>query len=396
MSDTLYEYYDTGDDSSASVVGVTWRTQTFTVGTVGANEDHDITSVKLLLYRSGSPGTVTVSIRATDRDGKPTGSDLTNGETDGDTLPTGSPYEWREITLKSCQLRAKTKYAIVVRAPHGDVINCIYWRGDRTSPTYTGGSAGTSSDSGSTWTMDTTTDYLFEEYGIPAGEALTQDLSETLTLSESIKHDFGLNRTGALAETLTLAEAIKHGIGVNLTGASAEVLTLAETLKHDIGVKPSDSLTMTEALTSETTFNVALDDTITFAEALVAAQGFHLSLADTVTLAEGLVAAQSMTLALSDTLNLSETLKHDISMALADTEALAESIATQTDFNVAVTDTLALSESLAHAISTYLTETLDLDEELSAELEEALKRMVKGAMARKIGQPTPINIGMGM
>jgi len=103
-----------------------------------------------------------------------------------------------------------------------------------------------------------------------------------------------------------------------------------------------------------------------------------------------------MTLALSDTLNLSETLKHDISMALADTEALAESIATQTDFNVAVTDTLALSESIAHAISMYLTETLDLDEELSAELGEALKRMVKGAMARKIGQPTPINIGMGM
>ena len=92
---TLYENYNTGDDAALGIYGAIWAAQTFTVGAAG----HTITSVKLLLYRYGSPGTVTVSIRATDGNGHPTGSDLTSGTTDGNTLPTGSPSELREITL---------------------------------------------------------------------------------------------------------------------------------------------------------------------------------------------------------------------------------------------------------------------------------------------------------
>jgi len=78
----LYEYYNTGDDSSTNVYNITWYAQTFTPSVA-----HTITSVKLLLYRTGSPGTVTVSIRATDGSGHPIGSDLCSGTTNGDTLP---------------------------------------------------------------------------------------------------------------------------------------------------------------------------------------------------------------------------------------------------------------------------------------------------------------------
>ncbi|GAH21280.1 unnamed protein product, partial [marine sediment metagenome] len=78
---------------------------------------HKITKVKLKLYRVGSPGTATVSIRATSGL-HPTGSDLCSGTTNGDTLPEGSPYEWREITLgDGANLASGTKYAIVIRAP---------------------------------------------------------------------------------------------------------------------------------------------------------------------------------------------------------------------------------------------------------------------------------------
>ena len=164
---TLYEYYNTGDDDNENVSGNSWVAQTFT--TVGLNENHNITSVKLKLYRVGSPGTVTVSIRATDANGHPTGSDLTSGTIDGDSLTTNSAGEWYEITLTSYQLSVSTKYAIVVRATAGDFFNYVGWRADSTTPTYSGGNHEDSSDSGSTWTAHTDCDLMFEVYGTSAG-----------------------------------------------------------------------------------------------------------------------------------------------------------------------------------------------------------------------------------
>ena len=157
---TLYEHYNTGDDNEKSFCSSSWLAQTFTPSAA-----HTITSVKLLLYRVGLPGTVTVSIRATDADGEPTGGDLCSGTTDGNTLPTASPYEWREITLGAgYDLVASTKYAIVARAPNGDSSNMVYWRQDETYPTYAGGSLAFSSDSGSTWKLYAI-DLMFEDWG---------------------------------------------------------------------------------------------------------------------------------------------------------------------------------------------------------------------------------------
>lgn len=159
---TLYEYYNTGDIGSADIYGAVWRGQTFTPSTA-----HKITSVKLLLFRSGSPGTVTVSIRATDVNGHPTGADLCSGTTDGNTLPTASPYEWREITLGAgYDLVASTQYAIVVRATSGDASNILWWRVDSPSPTYAGGCSETSTDSGVTWESYTPWDFMFEDWGV--------------------------------------------------------------------------------------------------------------------------------------------------------------------------------------------------------------------------------------
>ncbi|MBA7630622.1 hypothetical protein ES703_38146 [subsurface metagenome] len=111
---TKFEYYDVNDDADKYIYANVWSAQTFTPSTA-----HKITSVKLLCWREGIPGTVTVSIRATSG-GHPTGGDLCSGTTDGNTLPLSSPYEWREITLGAgADLSADTMYAIVVRAPDG-------------------------------------------------------------------------------------------------------------------------------------------------------------------------------------------------------------------------------------------------------------------------------------
>jgi len=166
-SATLYERYNTGDNTFWLIGGNYWGGQSFTIGNTGTNEDHAITSVKLLLYRSGNPGTITVSIRAT-TGGKPYGGgyDLAVGTTNGNTLPTTPPYEWREISLSPHDvLHADTQYAIIARCLDGGGADVVYWRLDTSSPTYTGGTCLRSEDNDSTWDIHAGYDYMFEEYG---------------------------------------------------------------------------------------------------------------------------------------------------------------------------------------------------------------------------------------
>ena len=150
------DYYDTGDDSQIGLRGVTWGCQTFT-----ADANYTASGVQVKLWRTGEPGTVTVSLRATAA-GLPTGADLVSGTTDGDTLTTSVGGEWREITFSSTQvLTSGTVYAVVARATSGDVSNTVYWRHDSTSPSYSGGSYIYSTNSGSSWTAATSADFMF-------------------------------------------------------------------------------------------------------------------------------------------------------------------------------------------------------------------------------------------
>jgi hypothetical protein len=162
---SLYEYYNTNDDGDGAVYGLHWMGQTFTVGTVGPNEDHMITSLKLKMHRLNNPGTVTVSIRAVDGDGKPILPDLSIGTIDGNSLSAVSPGEFYEINMSSYALQANTQYAIAVRAPSGDETNLIRLRADTSSPGYTGGFMTISSNGGSTWGLYPSWDYLFVVWG---------------------------------------------------------------------------------------------------------------------------------------------------------------------------------------------------------------------------------------
>jgi len=153
----VYENYKTSEDGQGNIYGNNWEAQTFT-----PLANHSIAKLYLKICRTGSPGTVTVGIRATDAGNKPTGADLTSGTIDSNTLPTGSSI-WVKIALTSLALSAGTRYAIVVRTSGGDINNYLIWRADVTSPGYTRGARCYSIDGGSSWTEDTAVDYMFEE-----------------------------------------------------------------------------------------------------------------------------------------------------------------------------------------------------------------------------------------
>ena len=157
----LFEYYNTGDDTYTNLYHDGLYAQTFTIGAVGIDRNFNIVSVKLKMFRSGTPGIVNISIKATDVDGKPTGNDLSIGTINADTFTTDTGGAWYEITMSSLTLLADTKYAIVAK-PNSSGSNYTKWRYD-SSGEYSGGSLASAADS--VWTLEPTMDFMFEVWG---------------------------------------------------------------------------------------------------------------------------------------------------------------------------------------------------------------------------------------
>jgi hypothetical protein len=159
-SDTLFEYYNTGDDGALTFNAdlYDFMAQTFT-----ASSSHTVTSVKLLLYRSGDVGDIYVYIYSTS--GGHPNTLLRSNHFDGGTLTTSSSGEWKEITFTSLSLTSGTKYAVVIAAPSALGGDYLYIREDTSSPTYSGGNYERKL-AGESWESITSADIMFEVYGV--------------------------------------------------------------------------------------------------------------------------------------------------------------------------------------------------------------------------------------
>lgn len=166
----VYDSYTEGIDFQKTVywLGAThvWFTQTFT-----PDVDYYIKSAVLKLYRTGTPGNITVSIRAAGINGKPTGPDLCTKTINGNAITTNTDGE--EVTFlfsTPALLSAVVQYAIVLKSPEGQ-LQYISWKIDKASATYSGGSTYISYDAGDTWAADPAGgdgDFYFKTYGYTA------------------------------------------------------------------------------------------------------------------------------------------------------------------------------------------------------------------------------------
>ena len=183
----LKDSFTTFDGTGISVThGVNWHAQTFVTTSV-----YTVSGVALNCWKFGSPGNITVSIRATDENGKPTGADLatvTVADSVISTLPTLAYYTFTFVS--SYNLSDATKYAIVWRAPNGNAANYFTPFGDGAAG-YTNGGTFISSNSGSSWGSEgTSSDANFRVYGdtpVP-GKPTTpspSDATSSITLDET-------------------------------------------------------------------------------------------------------------------------------------------------------------------------------------------------------------------
>jgi hypothetical protein len=168
----IFETYQTGDGVDVGMDSPNvWIAQTFV-----ASSNHTVKFVQLFGKRETSltTGTITVSIKATDGDGFPTGPDLTSASEVVTTVPYN--YGWFTVYLPTCALISGTRYAVVVRASNVSNGSEVWWSGDsvRAYPTGVGLN---SLNGGSSWT-DAFIDLMFIING-DATEASVQTGSPT-------------------------------------------------------------------------------------------------------------------------------------------------------------------------------------------------------------------------
>lgn len=137
-----------------------WQAQTFT-----PVEAYKITSVKIRVYRLGSPGTLTVSIRAVDGDAHPVAPDLCVGTINANAFTIDANGVIYEISLgNGVDLEPTTQYGVVCRALTGDSSNGVYWRKYTTSDKCPGGRMTMSLNSGASWFV-VNYDHWYETWG---------------------------------------------------------------------------------------------------------------------------------------------------------------------------------------------------------------------------------------
>lgn len=288
LTETLQDHCNTGDSGRMSLWDIYWKGQTFT-----PSGSYKITKVKLRLYRYGSPGTINVSIQTTTNE-LPSGTELCSGTTDGDTLPTGSPYEWREIALGAgYQLSASIKYAIVVSGPSSSLFNSARWRYAGTSG-YAGGNGIWSADSGGTWGNYPDYDFMFEvwgQVGVTSGyllmetddfllletddkilletiggaayfRILTLNLSLSPSVSRLAAHPRSITTNLSLSPSITRTKGFIRTLTSNLTLAATigRVVAFARTIASNLNL--SLSMSRVVAWTRATTSNLTLNPVI--------------------------------------------------------------------------------------------------------------------------------------
>jgi hypothetical protein len=200
---TIYEYYTASNNNylyTASSGQETELAQTFT-----PSVSHTVTCVNLKLFRYGSPGNVTISIRTTDGNGHPTSSVLCSATIDANVLTTNTAGEEKLISLGTgTPLTAGTKYAIVVKGLNGDGANCTGVR-MKASNVYAGGCMEYSTNNGSSWSTTFDWDFWFEEGVVETTKTIITSANHGLSNGQSviITSTTNYNGTYAISEVAT-------------------------------------------------------------------------------------------------------------------------------------------------------------------------------------------------
>jgi len=179
-----YEYFETVSDNTENVTQTGWVAQTFTVGTLGTDEDFYVTEV--YIDCDTSPSNAILEIQET-TSGEPNGTVLARfGNATKLISKANETIEWEgwdlaDLETGPAKLSSGTMYALVMYYGGAGSWDAGY----HSSGTYTGGAKWDSADSGANWTEDSGADMLFRVYGCSKNPYILTSGSITSSLATS-------------------------------------------------------------------------------------------------------------------------------------------------------------------------------------------------------------------
>ena len=232
--------------------------------------------------------------------------------------------------------------------------------------------------------------YLFGSAGGGGGSALTKSLSDTISLSDSIKNKPGLNKADSISmsdtfinsfglnksDTVNLSDDISKSPGINKT----DTINLSDSILKTPGLNKSDSVNLTDDIIKTSEINKA--DTINLTDSFSKVASFLRSFSDTINLSDTIL--KNIGLSLSDTINLSDNFNAIITLILSlnDTISMSDSISKEVDlskedainltdeiiksFGLNETDTVNLSDIISKSIEINKSDTVNLSDNFSS------------------------------
>lgn len=252
MAATKREWYITGDNDHTDVKNLAWDAETFTIGTVGVDEDFNITSIKMKGAVWLTPPTLYAKIYAVDGAEKPTGAPLSSGSTNPSGW--GGTPSWHEISMSAYTLQASTMYALVLRCP-GAGAAVVRWRVDTIGGAYAGGNRLHTDDAGEIWHHYPDYDQLFEIWGEPAVSEV--ELAGVSAIESTTTGALKANKTlvgtsvikGTIAGTL---KAVRPLFGTVVIGSTTTgTLKVPKELIGHVAVESTASGSLTRTGTKE-------------------------------------------------------------------------------------------------------------------------------------------------
>lgn len=248
VAPVMFENYTDSDTDDYVIRGTNWGAQAFIPYTT-----HQLTSIWIKGWRTGSCGVTTVALYGSDEvagaNHTPTVGTcnvLGSGTIDEATWGTVSPGALQEAVLTTpVDVIAGHRYFIVVSCPTGSGGNQLQWRYNSTAyvyemPLMTNAYGlqirDTSNDSGASWTRNNGA-FLFQEFGQSAGEFQIGGTEVYNLVISDPTGSFDIRRTffNACGQTITVNECgIAHVQQHDLGGAAQGIQAQAFMCAHDL------------------------------------------------------------------------------------------------------------------------------------------------------------------
>lgn len=192
-----------------------------------------------------------------------------------------------------------------------------------------------------------TQDDLSYTFNTGAGSAhYDVGVGDTVTVSDAV--DTQQTFEVPIPETVTVSDAV--GTQQTFEVPTSETVTVSDAVgtQQTFEVPIPETVTVSESLASSKSTSEAIGETVTVSEALLDLQGYGVPIPETVTVSESLALAGTYTQPVNETVTFSESLvsSEGETRAISETVTVSESLAPSKATSEAVGDTVSVSESL--------------------------------------------------